>query len=223
VGQKLNTSRGFTLIELMVAVAIIAVLAAVAIPVYQNYVRRSYVAEAQSAIAQIKGAAEAHYSLHREYISTDYNPGTSNSTSIPAGSTLTWDNCRTGWNSVGLNMRPDRFVRFQYKVWGTAAAQSPDGGPCDAAPAGTGGCGESGACLSGAANNSISAFQSNTGADRCYIGSVGSDGLFVDTDYQGSDWYVIGARGNLNPSSDLWTSLFSAVDESRIFECNLGE
>jgi type IV pilus assembly protein PilA len=49
-----RTQRGFTLIELMIVVAIIGVLAAIALPVYRDYVIRSKMSEPLAALAEAK-------------------------------------------------------------------------------------------------------------------------------------------------------------------------
>jgi type IV pilus assembly protein PilE len=58
VHSKCRPSRGFTLIELMVAVAIVGILSAVAYPSYTDYVRRGRVADALAQLGQYQLAME---------------------------------------------------------------------------------------------------------------------------------------------------------------------
>lgn len=54
----MNAQKGFTLIELMIVVAIIGILAAIAIPQYQNYIARSQVARVMGEAGSIKTAVD---------------------------------------------------------------------------------------------------------------------------------------------------------------------
>jgi type IV pilus assembly protein PilA len=57
-----SMQKGFTLIELMIVVAIIAILAAIAIPAYENYLIRTQVTEGVTLMDGAKVAAEEFYS-----------------------------------------------------------------------------------------------------------------------------------------------------------------
>lgn len=56
--MKKTTQQGFTLIELMIVVAIIAILAAIAIPQYQNYIARAQISRAVGETGSLKTAID---------------------------------------------------------------------------------------------------------------------------------------------------------------------
>ncbi|HBS42914.1 MAG TPA: type IV pilin protein [Oceanospirillales bacterium] len=63
-------SRAFTLMELMIAVAIIGILAAIAYPSYQDYVRKSNRTEAVKVLQAILDGEERYYLANDTYTST---------------------------------------------------------------------------------------------------------------------------------------------------------
>ena len=60
-------ARGFTLIELMVAVSIVAILTATAYPAYRNHVIRSQLVDATAALADTRVRMEQFYADNRTY------------------------------------------------------------------------------------------------------------------------------------------------------------
>lgn len=83
-----STNSGFTLIELMIVIAIIGILAAIAIPAYQNYVIRSQVAEGLSLMDKAKAATWEFYSNTGRIPSSNQSAGLPMNTSI-SGSYVT--------------------------------------------------------------------------------------------------------------------------------------
>jgi type IV pilus assembly protein PilE len=59
--------KGFTLIEIMIVVAIIGILAAIAIPQYQDYVLRANIQEATATISDFRTRMEQSYQDNRTY------------------------------------------------------------------------------------------------------------------------------------------------------------
>lgn len=59
--SEMKKQSGFTLIELMIVVAIVAILAAVALPAYQNYTKKARFSEVIAATSGVKTAVELCY------------------------------------------------------------------------------------------------------------------------------------------------------------------
>jgi type IV pilus assembly protein PilE len=66
-GACTRRSQGVTLIELMITVAIVAIIAAIAIPSYSSYVLRSHRVEAKSALLNLAAMEERLYSTQNLY------------------------------------------------------------------------------------------------------------------------------------------------------------
>ncbi|HGO9043311.1 TPA: pilin [Neisseria meningitidis] len=79
----MNTlQKGFTLIELMIVIAIVGILAAVALPAYQDYTARAQVSEAILLAEGQKSAVTEYYLNHGEWPANNSSAGVASSSTI---------------------------------------------------------------------------------------------------------------------------------------------
>lgn len=103
-----STQRGFTLIEVMIVVAVIAILASIALPSYQESIRKSRRADAKSALLAASQAMEKYYTERQTYLSA----------TLGANST-----------DVYRTTSPDNFYTLSFTATPTASAYSIEAAP----------------------------------------------------------------------------------------------
>lgn len=122
--MPVRTRSGFTLIEVMITVAIVAILSAVALPSYVNYVRRGQMQEAFTNLSDYSIKMEQYYQDNRNYGTTNCakGPDASWSTFVPPGATPRFTytcalrNSGQGYTITATGKTGTRLAGYDYTV-----------------------------------------------------------------------------------------------------------
>ncbi len=130
--RKLNNKKGFTLIELMIVVAIIGILAAVAIPAFMKYIRRSKTSEVTMNLRKLFDSSVSYYTeefaardgkiLPRQFpVTVTSTPNvtacTGGSSKKHAPSADLWNDA--SWQALTFAVEDPFYYQYQYDGTGT--------------------------------------------------------------------------------------------------------
>ena len=112
--MRTRKTKGFTLIELMITVAVVGILTAIALPAYQDYVMRSQVSEAILLMEGVKADVEEQYAQQGDLAAIMTNGGVG----LRAGKFPIRGKYSTVWTINGAIMTimngPDASKKFSY-------------------------------------------------------------------------------------------------------------
>lgn len=135
--SRAASARGFTLIELMITVAIVAILASVAYPSYRDYVLRGHLTDGINGLAAVRANMERHFQDNRTYATvgafttpcataTTFGTFTVSCSGVPDGTTFTVQAVGSGPSSgftYTVNQLDVRATTAAPAGWGTCATQ----------------------------------------------------------------------------------------------------
>lgn len=120
--RRQRRRRGFTLIELMITVAVLGTLATIAIPSYLRIQQRARIGEVKSNLAAIRSAQESYNAQYGTYVAAPVLPG-----GVLSPNKQAWPNPALGYDLIGWT--PEGSVYFNYSVLTPAGCPAP-GNPC---------------------------------------------------------------------------------------------
>lgn len=112
--RYLKNQKGFTLIELMIVVAIIGILSAIAIPNFMTFRMKAKTAEAKSNLGSIRTCEETYRAKNDVYFAVTRYPSTA-----ATGSSDAWLNASTAFSAIGF--APSGRIYYNYAVDGIGA------------------------------------------------------------------------------------------------------
>ena len=119
-------SKGFSLIELMIVIAIIGIITAIAVPSYNSYVQDTYKAQASADMKLCALQLERHYSNGFSYVGFDTGGGASNCVTTNLDHGGSWHT----HSPLGANDNVQYVISYVLSATDFTLTATPEGGSC---------------------------------------------------------------------------------------------
>ncbi|WP_419835933.1 type IV pilin protein [Endozoicomonas atrinae] len=120
----MSRNKGFTLVELIIAVAVLGILAAIAIPSYRQHVEDSAIADARASLMGLANAMERHRAQNGSYLGAATD-GDNDGTGDDTGSPRIYHQQSPESGTAFFNLTISAAAANSYTLTATASANSP--------------------------------------------------------------------------------------------------